>query len=290
VEESKITKNHLEGLENQLKTANKELDMFRQQEASKEDSSIQNILELQSKLLLEKDDQISGLLSEGKKLSKNELEYCTSLKKYRAKDIEQENRLIDLQKKYDKAASEITELSAKLKQMQEIEKKNSYNLKMIESEQEKKIQQNLKLEIDIAVAKEERDKLQRLLDRTNAELKEALDINATSSSQVQAAALEKEIQINERLHHELEQLRTESENTENALRLEVYSRVENNTCTNRRADWFKRRYLRHEVLVLQQRMQIAEAAAQDVTSGEWEIERIQILRRIEDVQTQHALS
>ncbi|CAI2183198.1 16703_t:CDS:10, partial [Funneliformis geosporum] len=288
-EESKITKNHIEGLENQLKTANKELDMFRQQEASKEDSSIQNILELQRKLLLEKDDQISGLLSEGKKLSKNELEYRTSLKKYRAKDIEQENRLIDLQKKYDKAVSEITELSAKLKQIQEIEKKNGYNLKRIESEQEKKIQQNLKLEIDIAVAREERDKLQRLLDRTNAELKEALEINATSSSQVQAAALEKEIQINERLHHELEQLSTESENTESALRLEIrelrttLARIEEQA-------GLREDNLRHEILALQQRMQIAEAAAQDVTSEEWEIERIQILRRIEDVQTQHALS
>lgn len=37
-------------------------------------------------------------------------------------------------------------------------------------------------------------------------------------------------------------------------------------------------------------MQIAEAAAQDVTSGERDVEHIQILRQIEDVQTQHALS
>jgi hypothetical protein len=40
--------------------------MFRQQEASKESSSIQNLLEMQRKLLLEKDEQISGLMSEGK--------------------------------------------------------------------------------------------------------------------------------------------------------------------------------------------------------------------------------
>jgi len=39
--------------------------MYRQQEASKEDSSIQNILEMQRKLLLEKDEQISGLFFEG---------------------------------------------------------------------------------------------------------------------------------------------------------------------------------------------------------------------------------
>jgi hypothetical protein len=40
--------------------------MFRQQEANKESSSIQNLLEMQRKLLLEKDEQISGLMSEGK--------------------------------------------------------------------------------------------------------------------------------------------------------------------------------------------------------------------------------
>ena len=93
-------------------------------------------------------------------MSKNELEYRTNLKKYRAKDIEQENRFADLQRKYDKATSEIIELSAKLKQLQEIEKKYGYDLKRFENEQQKKIQQNLKLEIDIAVVKEERDKLQ----------------------------------------------------------------------------------------------------------------------------------
>jgi len=68
--------------------------------------------------------------------------------------------LADLQKKYDKATSEIAELTVNLKQLQKIEKKNGYDLKSLENEQEKKIQQNLKLEIDIAVAKEERDKLQ----------------------------------------------------------------------------------------------------------------------------------
>lgn len=93
-------------------------------------------------------------------MSKSELEYRTNLKKYRAKDIEQENRLTDLQKKYDKATSEIAELSSNLKQLREIEKKNGYDLKSLENEQEKKTQQNLKFEIDIAVAKEEREKLQ----------------------------------------------------------------------------------------------------------------------------------
>lgn len=93
-------------------------------------------------------------------MSKSELEYRTNLKKYRAKDIEQENRLADLQKKYDKATSEIAELSSNLKQLREIEKKNSYDLKSLENEKEKKTQKNLKLEIDVAVAKEEREKLQ----------------------------------------------------------------------------------------------------------------------------------
>ncbi|CAG8695156.1 TATA element modulatory factor [Rhizophagus irregularis DAOM 181602=DAOM 197198] len=288
-DELKIARNHVEGLENQLKGANKELNMFRQQEASKESSSIQNLLEMQRKLLLEKDEQISGLMSEGEKLSKSELEYRTNLKKYRAKDIEQENRLADLQKKYDKATSEIAELSSNLKQLREIEKKNSYDLKSLENEKEKKTQKNLKLEIDVAVAKEEREKLQRLLDQTNEELKRTLEINATLSSQAQTAALEKEIQINERLHHELEQLRTESENTENSLRTEIrelratLARIEEQA-------GLREDNLRHEISTLQKRLQIAEAAAQDVTSGERDVEHIQILRQIEDVQTQHALS
>jgi hypothetical protein len=51
-------------------------------------------------------------------------------------------------------------LLVNVKQLQEIEKKNGFDLKRLENEQEKKIQQNLKLEIDIVVSKEEQDKLQ----------------------------------------------------------------------------------------------------------------------------------
>ncbi|CAG8607155.1 1702_t:CDS:2 [Cetraspora pellucida] len=48
--------------------------------------------------------------------------------------------------------------------------------------------------------------------------------------------------------------------------------------------------LRNEILVLQQRLQIAENYARDSTSEEWEIDRIQLLKQIEDVKTQYALS
>ncbi|CAG8499161.1 13556_t:CDS:2 [Dentiscutata heterogama] len=48
--------------------------------------------------------------------------------------------------------------------------------------------------------------------------------------------------------------------------------------------------LRHEILALQQQLQIAENYARDSTSEEWEIDRIQLLKQIEDVKTQYALS
>ncbi|CAG8465333.1 14846_t:CDS:2 [Racocetra fulgida] len=48
--------------------------------------------------------------------------------------------------------------------------------------------------------------------------------------------------------------------------------------------------LRNEILALQQRLQIAENYARDSTSEEWEIDRIQLLKQIEDVKTQYALS
>ncbi|CAG8562425.1 12185_t:CDS:2, partial [Cetraspora pellucida] len=48
--------------------------------------------------------------------------------------------------------------------------------------------------------------------------------------------------------------------------------------------------LRNDILALQQRLQIAENYARDSTSEEWEIDRIQLLKQIEDVKTQYALS
>ncbi|CAG8731373.1 1980_t:CDS:2 [Gigaspora margarita] len=47
---------------------------------------------------------------------------------------------------------------------------------------------------------------------------------------------------------------------------------------------------RHEILALQQQLQIAENYARDSTSEEWEIDRIQLLKQLEDLKTQYALS
>ncbi|RIB20055.1 TATA element modulatory factor 1 TATA binding-domain-containing protein [Gigaspora rosea] len=47
---------------------------------------------------------------------------------------------------------------------------------------------------------------------------------------------------------------------------------------------------RHEILALQQQLQVAENYARDSTSEEWEIDRIQLLKQLEDVKTQYALS
>ncbi|CAG8541179.1 307_t:CDS:10, partial [Scutellospora calospora] len=254
--ELKIVKDHVEGLENLLKGANKELDVIRQQQANKENPTIQNLLEIQRKLLLEKDEQITGLLSEGEKLSKSELLHRTSLKKYRTKEVELENNFADIQRKFEKATSEVTDLTNRLKQLQDSEKKHISDIKRLEDDRERKLQQNLKLEIDLAVSKEERSNLQRLLDKSNEELQEALSTNSIASMQAQTAALEKEAST--------------------LVRIEEQAGLREDN-------------LRNEILSLQKQLQIAENCAPDSTSDEWEMDRIQVLKQIEDVKTQYAL-
>nr|CAG8439432.1 9653_t:CDS:10 [Entrophospora candida] len=223
--ESKISQERIDRLENQLQKSNLELNTVRQKISNSEDSSsTQDLLEYQRNLLSEKEDQITGLLAEGEKLSRNELMHRNSLKKHHKKEAEQEQHYNDLFRKYEKSNQEISKLNSKL----------------------------------------------QLYNKANLELNE---LNENLSSPLQTSTvLEKEVLIREKLNKELEKLRNETVITESNLRMEI---------NELRSTLSKG---------LQKKLQITEISLEDSTAEEWNIEKIQVLRQIENLHTQHTRS
>nr|CAG8434076.1 15157_t:CDS:10 [Entrophospora candida] len=231
--ESKISQERIDRLENQLQKSNLELNTVRQKISNSEDSSsTQDLLEYQRNLLSEKEDQITGLLAEGEKLSRNELMHRNSLKKHHKKEAEQEQHYNDLFRKYEKSNQEISKLNSKLVNYKESE--------------------------------------DQLYNKANLELNE---LNENLSSPLQTSTvLEKEVLIREKLNKELEKLRNETVITESNLRMEI---------NELRSTLSKG---------LQKKLQITEISLEDSTAEEWNIEKIQVLRQIENLHTQHTRS
>ncbi|CAJ0650598.1 8974_t:CDS:10 [Entrophospora sp. SA101] len=240
--ESKISQERIDRLENQLQKSNLELNTVRQKISNSEDSSsTQDLLEYQRNLLSEKEDQITGLLAEGEKLSRNELMHRNSLKKHHKKEAEQEQHYNDLFRKYEKSNQEISKLNSKL----------------------------------------------QLYNKANLELNE---LNENLSSPLQTSTvLEKEVLIREKLNKELEKLRNESVITESNLRMEI-NELRSTLSKVEEQSGLREDNLRQEILGLQKKLQITEISLEDSTAEEWNIEKIQVLRQIENLHTQHTRS
>jgi septal ring factor EnvC (AmiA/AmiB activator) len=80
--------------------------------------------EAYAKALREKDEQIEQLMQEGQKLSKNEFNQLSVIKKLRAKDKESEETLTGIRAELKKATGELDELKKVLDGKESVEKQN----------------------------------------------------------------------------------------------------------------------------------------------------------------------
>ncbi|CAJ0747357.1 22067_t:CDS:10, partial [Entrophospora sp. SA101] len=121
----------------------------------------------------------------------------------------------------------------------------------------------------------------------NLELNE---LNENLSSPLQTSTvLEKEVLIREKLNKELEKLRNESVITESNLRMEI-NELRSTLSKVEEQSGLREDNLRQEILGLQKKLQITEISLEDSTAEEWNIEKIQVLRQIENLHTQHTRS
>ncbi|CAO3696573.1 unnamed protein product [Umbelopsis ramanniana] len=230
-----------------------------------------------------KDTQIQGLMAEGEALSKRELKHMNALKKLRADKQESEKSLQDLQKKIDKGSSDLIEANAKVARMTEAEKKNSESLKNANIATNKQQKTITRLEKTLEDTKNELKASQAQLEQVQKELTDAKESGEKEASAAHAAALEKELKANDRLHKELTETQTAAEETEEKLKKNIRE-LQIAIQTIEEKAGYREDNLRKDIARLQQRLQAAEAYADEVHSN-MDDSTQPLLRQIEVLQT-----
>ncbi|KAF9210705.1 hypothetical protein BGZ59_009073 [Podila verticillata] len=209
------------GLEKFIENQKKELELVRMNSQTSQPKSIQKTLEEQRGLLEEKDEQIRGLLAEGEVLSKKEFKSLTIIKTLRAKAIETEKAQQDLQRKLDKALADYSEVQSKLVKVTDDSKHLNDTVKALNDSNQRQSKQMNKVETELVQLREDKANLQMNLDRSWQELSEARKASAELSSQTHAAALDREVKLNEELNDQLDALKAQHATIESNLRQEI---------------------------------------------------------------------
>lgn len=256
--------------------AKKEMKTMKEELASRLNSS------QTADLLKEKDEQIQGLMEEGEKLSKQQLHNSNMIKKLRAKDKDNESVIAKLKKKAKELEEELQHLRQVLDGKEEVEKQHRENIKKLNSVVERQEKDLGRLQVDMSELEEKSRSTQAALDSAYRELTDLHKANAAKDSEVQEAALRREMKAKEELSGALEKAQEEARQQQETLALQVgdlrlaLQRAE-------QAAARKEDYLRHEISELQQRLQEAENRNQELSQSVSSTTR-PLLRQIENLQ------
>ncbi|XP_007944249.1 TATA element modulatory factor [Orycteropus afer afer] len=235
-----------------------------------------------AELLKEKDEQIQGLMEEGEKLSKQQLHNSNIIKKLRAKDKENENITIKLNKKVKELEEELQHLKQVLDGKEEVEKQHRENIKKLNSVVECQEKDIGRLQVDMEELEEKNRSIQAALDSAYIELTDLHKANAAKDSEAQEVALSREMKAKEELSAALEKAQEEARQQQETLAIQVgdlrlaLQRAE-------QAAARKEDYLRHDISELQQRLQEAENRNQELSQSVSSTTR-PLLRQIENLQ------
>ncbi|XP_066206918.1 TATA element modulatory factor isoform X2 [Saccopteryx leptura] len=235
-----------------------------------------------SDLLKEKDEQIRGLMEEGEKLSKQQLNSSNIIKKLRAKDKENENIIAKLKKNVKELEEELQHLKQVLDGKEEVEKQHRENIKKLNSVVECQEKDLGRLQVDKDELEEKNRSIQAALDSAYKELTDLHKANAAKDSEAQEAALRHEMKAKEELSAALEKVQEEAHQQQEALAIQVGDlRLALQGAEQAAAS--KEDYLRHEISELQQRLQEAENRNQELSQSVSSTTR-PLLRQIENLQ------
>ncbi|XP_056129102.1 TATA element modulatory factor isoform X2 [Lampris incognitus] len=233
-------------------------------------------------IIKEKEEQIRGLLEEGEKLSKQQLQHCNIIKKLRVKEKESDTKLIKQTKKLKDQEEELKHLQQVLDGKEEMEKQHRENIKKLNTMVERQEKELKGLQTDCEELQEKNRSLQAALDNSYKELAELHKANASKASEAQEAALSRETQAKEQLSVALEKAQEEARMQQEALANQVADlRVALQRAEQQQAR--KEDYLREEISELQQRLQEAETRNQELSQSVTSATR-PLLRQIENLQ------
>uniref|UniRef100_A0A3Q2Q9S8 TATA element modulatory factor 1 n=1 Tax=Fundulus heteroclitus TaxID=8078 RepID=A0A3Q2Q9S8_FUNHE len=233
-------------------------------------------------LIREKEEQIRGLLEEGEKLSKQQLQQSNIIKKLRVKEKESDSRITKQQKKIKEQEEQLRHLQQVLDGKEEVEKQHRENIKKLNAVVEQQEKELSTLHTDVEELQEKNRSVQAALDNSYKELAELHKAHASKASEVEEAALSREIQAKEQLSLALEKAQEEARIQQEALANQVADlRLALQRAEQQQAR--KEDYLREEISELQKRLQEAETRNQELSQSVTSATR-PLLRQIENLQ------
>uniref|UniRef100_A0AAQ4Q3F4 TATA element modulatory factor 1 n=1 Tax=Gasterosteus aculeatus aculeatus TaxID=481459 RepID=A0AAQ4Q3F4_GASAC len=233
-------------------------------------------------IIREKEEQIRGLLEEGEKLSKQQLQHSNIIKKLRVKEKESDTRISKQQRKIKEQEEELRQLQEVLDGKEEVEKQHRENIKKLNLVVERQEKEQSRLQTESEEMQENNRSLQAALDSSYKELAELHKAHVSRTSEAEEAALGRETQAKEKLSLALEKAQEEARIQQEALANQVADlRVALQRAEQQQAR--KEDYLREEISELQQRLQEAETRNQELSQSVTSATR-PLLRQIENLQ------
>ncbi|XP_037632185.1 TATA element modulatory factor [Sebastes umbrosus] len=233
-------------------------------------------------LIKEKEEQIRGLLEEGEKLSKQQLQHSNIIKKLRVKEKESDSRLIKQQRKIKEQEEELRQLQQVLDGKEEVEKQHRENIKKLNAVVERQEKELSRLQMDSEELQEKNRSVQAALDNSYKELAELHKAHVSRTSEAEEAAMSRETQAKGQLSLAMEKAQEEARMQQEALANQVADlRVALQRAEQQQGR--KEDYLREEISELQQRLQEAETRNQELSQSVSSATR-PLLRQIENLQ------
>ncbi|KAF7895897.1 hypothetical protein EAF00_005912 [Botryotinia globosa] len=230
------------------------------------------------KKLAEKEQQVILLMEEGQALSKKELTHMTTIKKLRAKILEDNKEVVEIKKKQEKAEKEAASLAERLKRAEGAEKSLSERNNVIN---------RLRKELD--AVKIERD----TKDTVIANLKDQLENDAAEEKEAEAKLANEALQAEKKRVAELEDdisnLKIEKQLVNDRAQMQIKELREkmDREAENARIAALE---MKNEQQMLESKLEMMRARAEEVSTGATGDAQAKLLRQIETLQTQYAVA
>ncbi|KAL3876276.1 hypothetical protein ACJMK2_034142 [Sinanodonta woodiana] len=274
-------------MEKRLQGAIREKEMFKSQiQQANEELQKRAQDASAAKQLAEKDLQIAELMLEGEKLSKQQLQNSTIIKKLRTKEKENESVLSSQKKKLESQKEELEHLYKVLESKEDMEKKQTEAIHQLNIALQKLEKDVSRQKSDLDDAEEKVRSLQVALDNSYREIAELHKSNAVQDSKLQETALSTEIQVREELKFAMEKQQQQFAREKESLIMQIedlrMSIARSEKEHSRREDM-----LRQEITDLQHHLQEDEARNQELTQSVTFATR-PLLRQIENLQSTYS--
>lgn len=230
------------------------------------------------KKLAEKDQQIAGLMEEGKNLASTEQKLRTIIKSLRVKIGENEKEINLVKTSRGKIEQELENTRRRARRVDELEK--------YQEELHKRIGQSQK---EIESYKSEVSNKDRIIADLKAQLQKSAEEAEALTAKVNEEALAKERQRARALEEELSDLKVEKELVADRGRARENELKEKAERAAERARAVEVE-LRSEIQIMESKLESMRVMAEEVSSGAMGDSQAKLLRQVETLQTQYAIA